>query len=171
MSKPLVGIVMGSDSDLGVMSEVAKTLDEFGVGYEMRIISAHRTPETAAEYARSAGERRLKVIIAGAGMSAHLAGVLAAYTTLPIISIPLRNSGHDHEALWSNIAMPPGIPLATMPENGVKNAALYAVAILALNDAKLASKYDAFRENQAKKVSEKDKKLNDVGYKKYLEKN
>jgi 5-(carboxyamino)imidazole ribonucleotide mutase len=169
MTKPMVGIIMGSDSDLGVMREVAKTLDEFGVSYEMRIISAHRTPDTAAEYARLANKRGLKVIIAGAGMSAHLAGVLAAYTTLPIISIPLRNPGQDHEALWSNIAMPPGITLATMPENGAKNAALYAVAILALSDATLSTKYDEFRQKQSDKVTTKDEKLSKLGWKKYLE--
>jgi phosphoribosylaminoimidazole carboxylase PurE protein len=169
MSKAIVGIIMGSDSDLGVMSEVAKTLEEFDVEYEMRIISAHRTPDTAAKYATEARERGLKIIVAGAGMSAHLAGVLAAYTTLPIISIPLRGASHDHEALWSNIAMPPGIPLATMPENGAKNAALYAVSILALNDSNLSTKYDAFRQKQSAKVAAKDGKLNKLGWEKYLQ--
>ncbi|MCL2451469.1 5-(carboxyamino)imidazole ribonucleotide mutase [Candidatus Saccharibacteria bacterium] len=169
MTKPLIGIVMGSDSDLGTMGEVAKTLDEFGVAYEMRIISAHRTPNAAAEYASEARERGLKIIIAGAGMSAHLAGVLAAYTTLPIISIPLRNPNHGHEALWSNIAMPPGITLATMPENGCKNAALYAVEILALADQTLATKYNSFRQKQSAKVVDKDTKLGKLGWQKYLD--
>jgi 5-(carboxyamino)imidazole ribonucleotide mutase len=101
-------------------------------------------------------------------MSAHLAGVLAAYTTLPIISIPLRSASHGHEALWSNIAMPPGIPLATMPENGAKNAALYAVTILALNDAALSAKYDKFRKKQSDKVAGKDEKLGRLGWERYL---
>jgi 5-(carboxyamino)imidazole ribonucleotide mutase len=169
MSKPTVGIIMGSDSDLAIMSQVAKTLDEFGVVYEMRIISAHRTPDTAANYAKEASGRGLKIIIAGAGMSAHLAGVLAAFTTLPIISIPLRNLGQGHEALWSNIAMPPGITIATMPENGAKNAALYAVAILSLSDKSLADRYQNFRQSATAKVQQKDQKLSKLGWQKYLE--
>src|SRR5205807_1623091 len=120
-----VGIIMGSDSDLVVMGQAAKILEEFGVEHEVRVISAHRTPDMMSEYANSAVERGLKVIIAGAGGSAHLPGMTASHSTLPVIAIPIRK-GEGHEAFWSNIKMPPGIPLATMPENGAKNGALLA---------------------------------------------
>jgi phosphoribosylaminoimidazole carboxylase PurE protein len=120
MAKPLVGIIMGSDSDLDVMSEAAKILDEFNVPNEVRIISAHRTPDEMMSYAAEAKGRGLKVIIAGAGGSAHLPGMTASHTPLPVIAIPVKRDHHDHEALWSNIKMPPGIPLATLPEIGGK---------------------------------------------------
>lgn len=170
MNKPLVGIIMGSDSDLDVMCEAAKILDEFGLGYEMRIISAHRTPEEMMTYAAQAEGRGLKVIIAGAGGSAHLPGMTASYTLLPVLAVPVKRDNHDHEALWSNIKMPPGIPLATMPENGGKNAALMAVEILALNDEKLAKRYAAYRKRLHDEVLAKDKKLQVDGWKKYLNK-
>lgn len=156
MSKPLVGIVMGSKSDLDVMQGAAKVLDEFGIEYEIRVLSAHRTPKEAAEYIETARERGLKVIIAGAGGSAHLAGVASAHTELPVLSIPVKREGHDHEALFSNVMMPPGIPLATMPENGGKNTGLFAVEILALNDAELLKKYQEFRKKQHDKVLSDD---------------
>src|SRR3954470_11896826 len=159
MSNAVVGIIMGSDSDLDVMSGAAKVLDEFGVANEVRVLSAHRTPAETSEYVKSAASRGLKVIIAGAGGSAHLAGVTAAQTNLPVISIPVKREGHDHEALFSNVAMPPGIPLATMPENGGKNAALLAVRILALSDTGLAQKYEAFVQKQHDEVLAKDSKL------------
>ncbi len=170
MSNPVVGIIMGSDSDLDVMSGAAKVLDEFGVANEVRVLSAHRTPEETGEYVKGARGRGLKVIIAGAGGSAHLAGVAAAQTTLPVISIPVKREGHGQEALLSNVAMPPGIPLATMPENGGKNAALLAIRILALSDDKVAKKYDDFVAKQRTKVLEKDSKLQDQGYEAYLKK-
>jgi len=159
MSKPVVGIIMGSDSDLDVMSGAAKVLDEFGVANEVRVLSAHRTPEETGEYVKGAAGRGLKVIIAGAGGSAHLAGVTAAQTILPVISIPVKRDNQGHEALWSNVAMPPGIPLATMPENGSKNAALLAIRILALSDTDLAKKYTDFVQKQHDTVLEKDAKL------------
>ncbi len=159
MSQPVVGIIMGSDSDLDIMSVAAKVLDDFGVANEVRVLSAHRTPDETSDYVKSAASRGLKVIIAGAGGSAHLAGVTAAQTTLPVISIPVRREGHGHEALWSNVAMPPGIPLATMPENGGKNAALLALRILALSDSAVAKKYDDFVKQQHDTVIEKDAKL------------
>src|SRR3954464_11772236 len=124
MANPVVGIIMGSDSDLDIMSGAAKILDEFGVANEVRVLSAHRTPDETSEYVKGAAGRGLKVIIAGAGGSAHLAGGTAAQTILPVISIPVKRAGHGDEALLSNVAMPPGIPLATMPANGGKNAAL-----------------------------------------------
>lgn len=169
MSKPVVGIIMGSDSDLDVMSVAAKVLDEFGVANEVRVLSAHRTPDETGEYVKGAAGRGLKVIIAGAGGSAHLAGVTAAQTTLPVISIPIKRDNHGHEAFWSNIAMPPGIPLATMPENGGKNAALLAVRILALSDSDLAKKYDDFVATQHDTVLDKDAKLQQAGWQSYLQ--
>lgn len=170
MGNPVVGIIMGSDSDLDVMGGAAKVLDEFGVANEVRVLSAHRTPDETGEYVKGAADRGLKVIIAGAGGSAHLAGVAAAQTTLPVISIPVKRDSHGHEALWSNVAMPPGIPLATMPENGGKNAALLAVRILALSDSDLAKKYEAFVQKQHDKVLEKDAQLQQQGWQKYLNK-
>lgn len=159
MADPIVGIIMGSDSDLDVMQGVSKVLDEFDVVNELRVLSAHRTPEETSEYVKSAAGRGIKIIVAGAGGSAHLAGVTAAQTNLPVISIPIKREGHGDEALLSNVAMPPGIPLATMPANGSKNAALLAVRILALSDKDLASKYDAFVKKQHDDVLAKDAKL------------
>jgi len=164
MQHPVVGIIMGSKSDLDIMSQAAKVLDELGVSNEVRVLSAHRTPKEMIEYIDSAQARGLKVIIAGAGGSAHLAGVAAAHTPLPVISIPVKREGHDHEALFSNVAMPPGIPLATMPENGGKNAALFAVAILALSDPAIDQKYNEFRRKQHDTVLEADAKLQTEGW-------
>jgi phosphoribosylaminoimidazole carboxylase PurE protein len=149
------------------MSEAAKILDDFKVPNEVRIISAHRTPEVMMEYAASAQNRGLKVIIAGAGGSAHLPGMTASHTLLPVIAVPVKRDNHDHEALWSNIKMPPGIPLATAPENGAKNAALLAIEILSLSDAELAASYDDYRSRQHDGVLRADKKLSDTGWKNY----
>ncbi len=170
MAQPVVGIIMGSDSDLDIMSEAAKTLDEFGVANEVRVLSAHRTPDKTVEYIKGAKDRGLKIIIAGAGGSAHLAGVAAANTTLPVLSIPVKREGHDHEALFSNIAMPPGVPLAVMPENGGKNAALMAIEILSLGDEDLAKKYSDFRQKQHDKVSEADNHVQQSGWQEHLRK-
>lgn len=169
MTKPQVGIIMGSDSDLDVMSEAAKVLDDFNVAYEVRIVSAHRTPDVMENYANEARQRGLKVIIAGAGGSAHLAGMTASHTPLPVLAVPVKRDNHDHEALWSNVKMPPGIPLATMPENGAKNAALLAIEILSLSDTSLAASYDAFRARQHDDVLLADQKVTKLGWKKYLE--
>lgn len=169
MENPKVGIIMGSDSDLDVMSKAAEVLEEFGISHEVRVISAHRTPEEMMEYAATAKSLGRKVIIAGAGGSAHLPGMAASHTSLPVLAVPIRRDNHDHEALWSNIKMPPGIPLATMPENGAYNAGLMAVEILALDDEALAARYDEFKKNLHDGVVEKDKKLQDLGWKKYLE--
>jgi len=156
MSNPLVGIIMGSDSDLDIMGSAAKTLEEFGVENEVRIISAHRTPAEMAEYAQQAASRGLKVIIAGAGGSAHLPGMTASDTDLPVIAVPVKRDHHGHEAIYSSIKMPPGIPLAVMPENGAKNAALLAIRILALGNPAIAEKYAAFVEKQRSEVINKD---------------
>ncbi len=168
MANAVVGIIMGSDSDLDVMSEAAKVLDGFGVAYEVRVISAHRTPDIMDGYAQEAKARGLKLIIAGAGGSAHLPGMTASHTPLPVIAVPVKRDHHDHEALWSNVKMPPGIPLATMPENGAKNAALLAVEILSLADTTLAVKYDEFRTKQHADVIAIDDKLVVIGWAEYL---
>ncbi len=168
--KPLVGIIMGSDSDLDVMSDAAKTLEDFGVAHEVRVVSAHRTPELMMQYADEAVGRGLKVIIAGAGGSAHLPGMTASHTILPVIAVPVKRDHHDHEALWSSIKMPPGIPLATMPENGAHNAALLAIEILSLQDEKLAKKYQAFRTKLRADVVKKDQQLQQKGWQTYLAK-
>ncbi len=159
MSTALVGIIMGSDSDMDIMQPAIDTLKEFEVPHEVRIISAHRTPDEMAEYAKTARDRGLKVIIAGAGGSAHLPGMTASHTTLPVIAVPIKRNPHDHEALWSSIKMPPGIPLATLPENGARNAGLYAIEILATNDPELTQKYVNLRKNQHDGVITSDKKL------------
>lgn len=168
MTNPLVGIIMGSDSDLSVMSEAAKILEQFGVPYEIRVVSAHRTPGVMDEYATSARRRGLKLIIAGAGGSAHLPGMTASHTVLPVIAVPIKKDNHDHEALWSNIKMPPGVPLGTMPENGAKNAALYAIEILSLTDENLAAKYEEYRQNQHQNVVQVDAQLQKLGWSDYL---
>lgn len=162
MSDIIVGIIMGSESDLDIMQAAADTLAEFGVAHEVRIISAHRTPDVMADYAATAAERGLKVIVAGAGGSAHLPGMTASHTPLPVIAVPVKRDNHDHEALWSSIKMPPGVPLATLPENGARNAALLAVEILALSDANLAAKYATFRQAQHDAVIAADTKLQEA---------
>jgi 5-(carboxyamino)imidazole ribonucleotide mutase len=162
MSEPRVLIVMGSDSDLPTMEEAAKILDQFGVPYEMRISSAHRSPKRTAQLAREAADRGVKLIVAAAGMAAHLAGVIAAETTLPVIGVPMGGgalSGID--ALYAMVQMPGGIPVATMAigKAGAKNAALFAIQILALQDQDLAGKFLGYRETMAREVEEKDAAL------------
>ena len=148
-----VGIVMGSKSDLDVMMPAADTLESFGVEVEVRVISAHRTPDLAAEWAGSARERGLEVIIAGAGGAAHLAGVMAAMTPLPVIGIPVKSRSLEGlDSLLSLVQMPSGIPVACVAINGDKNAALLAVQMLALKYPELAEKFDAFRAKQTADV-------------------
>jgi len=154
-SKPLVGIVMGSTSDWEMMKPAVDMLNGFGVAHEVRVISAHRLPDETAQYASSAKTRGLKAIIAGAGGAAHLAGVIAAKTTLPVLGVPIPSKylkGID--SLLSIVQMPKGIPVATFAigEGGAANAALFAVTMMALEDAALAEKLDAFREKQSQKV-------------------
>jgi len=163
-----VGIIMGSESDLDIMSKAAEELEKFDVSHEVRIISAHRTPEEMMKYADEAASRGLKVIIAGAGGSAHLPGMTASHTPLPVLAVPVKRDSHDHEALFSSIKMPPGIPLATMPENGAKNAALMAVEILALSDVTLAEKYAKFKTDQRQKVIETDNAFRENGWKAHI---
>lgn len=160
MTKPPVGIVMGSDSDLEVMQEAAKVLKEFGVPYEMTIISAHRTPNRAFEYSQSAVSRGLKVIIAGAGGAAHLPGVLAAMTTLPVIGVPIQSKTlNGLDSLLSMVQMPSGVPVATVAINGSKNAGLLAVQILATSDRQLEKKLIQYKKALEKSVLDKAKKL------------
>lgn len=162
MTDPVVLIVMGSDSDLPTMEEAATILTDFGVPFEMRISSAHRSPKRTAQLAHDAAGRGIKLIIAAAGMAAHLAGVIAAETTLPVIGVPMGGgalSGVD--ALYAMVQMPGGIPVATMAigKAGAKNAGLFAVQILALNDPGLARKFAAYRSQMAVEVEQKDAAL------------
>ena len=160
MPEPVVGILMGSESDLEVMKRAAQVLEAFGVPHEMRISSAHRMPEETFAYARSARERGLKVLIAGAGMAAHLPGVLAAATTLPVIGVPLSSSplgGTD--ALYAIVQMPPGIPVATVAIDGAKNAAYLAVEILALHDQALARRLAEWGEGERRRLAERNREM------------
>jgi len=161
--KAAVAVVMGSDNDMAVMQSCVGTLRDFGIEPAVRIISAHRTPELAAEFADNAGRGGIQVIIAAAGMAAHLAGSLAARTTCPVIGVPLISTGglEGVDALLSTMQMPPGVPVATMAigKAGAKNAAILAVQILALSDKALAEKLAHFKKAQAEKVIEKDSAL------------
>ena len=152
---PLVGVLMGSVSDWDTLRHTCETLDQFGVLFEKRVLSAHRTPEAHTEYARTARERGLEVIIAGAGGAAHLAGVTAAHTTLPVLGVPMQTSAlNGMDSLLSTVQMPAGIPVATLAigKAGAINAALFAISILALSRPELAARLDQFRRDQAEKV-------------------
>jgi 5-(carboxyamino)imidazole ribonucleotide mutase len=157
MATPLVGIIMGSTSDWETMQHTAQTLDQLGIAYEKRVISAHRTPKLMFDWGLSARDRGLKVVIAGAGGAAHLAGVAAALTPLPVLGVPMESASlKGLDSLLSMVQMPGGIPVATFAigKPGAINAALFAAAILALGDAGIAQALDAFRAAQAKKVEE-----------------
>ncbi len=167
--QPLVGVIIGSDSDLDIMGQAVKVLNEFEVPHEVHLVSAHRTPDRMSDYAKSAKERGLQVIIAGAGGSAHLPGMTASETLLPVIAVPIKRENHGHEAFWSNIKLPSGVPLATMPENGARNAALLAIRILALHSTDLTEAYIAFMQQQYDEVLNADAKLQQNGVEKYLE--
>lgn len=162
MEKPQVLIIMGSDSDVPVMEEAAKALDAFGVTWEMRVASAHRSPKKAADLASNAAARGVKAIIAGAGVAAHLAGVLAAETILPVIAVPMPGGAlNGVDALYSMVQMPGGIPVATMAigKAGAKNAGLFAVQILALGDAAMAGRLVEYKASMAEEVEAKDRAL------------
>lgn len=170
IKKPIVGIIMGSDSDLSIMQEAAKVMEEFGIDYEISIISAHRTPKRASDYANIASQRGLKVIIAGAGGAAHLPGVLAAMTVLPVIGIPIMGKSLEGlDSLLSMVQMPAGIPVATVAINSAKNAGLLAIQILALEDNNLTQKLINYKDQMNKGVIEKATKLETLGYKGYLD--
>ena len=163
--KPVVSIIMGSTSDLPVMEKAAKLFEEMQVPFEMNALSAHRTPEAVEKFARSAKDRGLRVIIAGAGMAAALPGVIAANTTLPVIGVPIKGSVLDGvDALYSIIQMPPGIPVATVAINGAMNAAILAVQILSLNNLELAEKFAEYKENLKKKIEKANAELKEVKY-------
>lgn len=165
-SRPLVSIVMGSDSDLEVMREAGKALDDFGIAYEIDITSAHRAPERTSEFARNAAGRGIRVIIAGAGGAAHLAGVIASVSTLPVIGVPIPSSAlQGLDALLATVQMPAGIPVATVAigKAGATNAGILAAQILALSDPQLAKKLAAHKQKLAAGVEEKSRKLKSGG--------
>src|SRR3989344_1363147 len=166
-----VGIIMGSDSDLEVMAEAAKVLDEFGVSYDMTIASAHRSPELVYRHVTNAKSRGIKILIGGAGGSAHLAGVIASLTTLPVIGIPVRAKSLDGlDSLLSTVNMPPGVPVATVGINAGKNAGLLALQILSTSNKEIERKLTEYKSKMAEENKTKGDKLSEVGYKKYLEK-
>ncbi|RAK11806.1 5-(carboxyamino)imidazole ribonucleotide mutase [Halanaerobium saccharolyticum] len=168
--KPKVGIIMGSDSDLPVMKEAAEILDQFEVEYELTVVSAHRTPDRLYNYAETAEEKGLDVIIAGAGGAAHLPGMVAAVTTVPVIGVPVKTSKLSGlDSLYSIVQMPPGVPVATVAINGAKNAALLAVQILARSDEELNKKQKEYRREMKEKVLAAAEKVEDMGYAEYLE--
>ncbi|MBF4574467.1 5-(carboxyamino)imidazole ribonucleotide mutase [Herbiconiux sp. VKM Ac-1786] len=158
--RAVVGVVMGSDSDFSVMSDAVQVLKDFGVPHEVRVVSAHRTPEAMIEYGRSARERGLKVVIAGAGGAAHLPGMIAAVTTLPVVGVPVPLSRLDGlDSLLSIVQMPAGIPVATVSIGGAKNAALVAVSILSTGDDGLADALDRYRSGLSQLVAQKNEDL------------
>ncbi len=171
-SPPLVGILMGSDSDLPVMQEAAKVLEEFGIGSEVHTLSAHRTPAAVVEYVEMSEAGGYKVFICGAGGAAHLAGVVAAHTALPVIGVPLLSSkmgAAGVDSLFSTVQMPPGIPVATVGIGGAKNAGILAAQIIGASDPEVRSKVVAYKQKMAKDIQAKDNELHEKGFKKYLE--
>ena len=169
MTKPVISIIMGSKSDWATMQKAAEVLDNFGVAYEKKVVSAHRTPDLMFKHAEEARSRGIKVIIAGAGGAAHLPGMVAAKTTLPVIGVPVKSralSGVD--SLYSIVQMPSGIPVATVAINGGANAGILAAKILATSDAELLAKLKEYSESLKNDVVKKAEKLEQVGYKEYL---
>ncbi len=162
MSNPLVSIVMGSDSDLEIMREAGKALDDFGIAYEIDVTSAHRSPDRSADFAKKAADRGIRVIIAGAGGAAHLAGVIAAHTILPVIGVPIPSTSlNGMDSLLSTVQMPAGIPVATVAigKPGATNAGILAAQMIAIADASMAKKLYAHKQKLARGVEEKSKKL------------
>ena len=163
-----VGILMGSDSDLEIMSKAAKMLEDFGIDYEMNVISAHREPDVFVEYAKTAKDRGIDVIIAGAGGAAHLPGMCAAIFPMPVIGIPMHTTSlGGRDSLYSIVQMPSGIPVATVAINGGANAGLLAAKILATSDEELLAKLKAYSQELKEQVEAKDARLQEVGYKNY----
>ena len=166
-----VGIVMGSDSDMPIMAKAADVLEELGVSYEMTIISAHREPDVFFEYAKTAEEKGFKVIIAGAGMAAHLPGMCAAIFPMPVIGVPMHTTSlGGRDSLYSIVQMPSGIPVATVAINGGANAGLLAAKILATSDSALLARLKDYAARQKEQVMAKDARLQEIGYKEYLKK-
>ncbi|MFH0773586.1 MAG: 5-(carboxyamino)imidazole ribonucleotide mutase [bacterium] len=165
----LVGIVMGSDSDLVVVKGTFEILEKFNIAYEASILSAHRTPEKTINYASSSTQRGLKIIIAAAGGAAHLAGIIAAHTTLPVIGIPIKTQTlNGIDSLYSIVQMPPGVPVATVGINAAKNAGLLAIEILSVSDKKIQEQLKLYKKTQNEEVIKKSEKLKQIGYKEYL---
>ncbi len=162
--KPLVSIIMGSTSDLPVMEKAAKLLNELEIPFEINALSAHRTPEAVEDFAKKAEGRGIKVIIAAAGMAAHLPGVIAASTTLPIIGVPIKASLEGMDALLAIVQMPPGIPVATVGINAAQNAGILAAQMLAVGDAKIAAQLKVFKSTLKDKIEKANKELSEVKY-------
>ena len=165
---PRVSIIMGSTSDLAIMEKAAKVLDDMGIPFEMNALSAHRTPAEVEAFAKQAAERGIEVIIAGAGMAAHLPGVIAAMTPVPVIGVPINASLNGMDALLAITQMPPGIPVATVAINGAQNAGLLAAKILATTDAELSGRLKDYAEGLNQTVLKKAEKLEDIKYEEYL---
>ena len=161
---PVVSIIMGSTSDLPVMEKAAKFLDEMEIPFEMHALSAHRTPAEVEAFAKGAKARGIKVIIAAAGMAAHLCGVIASMTTVPVIGVPINSTLDGMDALLAIVQMPPGIPVATVGINGAMNAAILAMQIIALSDAQTAERLDEYKANLATKIKKANKDLAEVKY-------
>ncbi|MEM2141044.1 5-(carboxyamino)imidazole ribonucleotide mutase [Nitrososphaera sp.] len=171
MKKPVVGVIMGSDSDLPVMKEASEFLESLGIPCEVTVVSAHRTAKRMVDYAQGARKRGIKVIIAGAGGAAHLPGMVAALTPLPVIGVPIKTKSLDGmDSLLSIAQMPPGVPVATVAINGAKNAGILASQILALSDDRIAKKVERFKDGLEKAVLDKARALEDVGVRRYLQK-
>lgn len=162
---PRVSIIMGSTSDLAVMEAAAKILDEFEIPFEINALSAHRTPEAVEIFAKGAKDRGIQVIIAAAGMAAHLPGVIAAMTTLPVIGVPVKASLDGMDSLLAIVQMPPGIPVATVAINGAQNAGILAVQMMALGDAELANKLEVFKDQLKTKIVKANQDLSEIKFK------
>ena len=162
---PIVSIIMGSTSDMPVLEKAAKLLDEFEIPFEINALSAHRTPQEVTDFANNASKRGLKVIIAAAGMAAHLPGVIAAQTTVPVIGVPIKSSLEGIDALLAIVQMPPGIPVATVGINGGLNAAILAVQILSLTDERIAARFAEYKQGLAKKIVKANEDLARISYK------
>ena len=162
---PIVSIIMGSTSDMPVLEKAAKLLDEFEIPFEINALSAHRTPQEVTDFANNASKRGLKVIIAAAGMAAHLPGVIAAQTTVPVIGVPIKSTLEGMDALLAVVQMPPGIPVATVGINAGLNAAILAVQMLSLTDERIAARFAEYKQGLAKKIVKANEDLARISYK------
>ena len=162
---PIVSIIMGSTSDMPVLEKAAKLLDEFEIPFEINALSAHRTPQEVTDFANNASKRGLKVIIAAAGMAAHLPGVIAAQTTVPVIGVPIKSTLEGKDALLASVPMPPGIPVATVGINAGLNAAILAVQMLSLTDERIAARFAEYKQGLAKKIVKANEDLARISYK------
>ena len=168
--KPRIGIIMGSDSDLPIMQEAAKVLDEFKIAYELTVVSAHRTPDRLYEYAKTASDRGIDVIIAGAGGAAHLPGMVASMTELPVIGVPIKTSSLSGlDSLLSIVQMPPGVPVATVAIGGAKNAGILAAEILGISDDAIRKQVATYKKDLNAMVQKKAQKLEEIGFSAYLD--